>query len=367
MNPPQIANGHTKQLHDQLPPHRTAVISNSDPASCVREAERILGYSFLKPKLLEQALTHSSFSNGTTSYERLEFVGDAALNLAMTNYLYLSHPDLGPGHISTLRSANVSTEKLARVAVRHGIYPLVLRNSPKLDKQVEEFTKAVVQEPEEDQIYGGSTKKAPKVLADVVESIAAAIYEDSSFNLDVMWKIVRRLLEPLITADTFGEQPVTTLYELCQKSGKDVKFHIWQKGKTTTVNVFVDSELVGYGSSKQKTIARLNAARDALEKLNGEKSNLLIKSQRKEVGDEEEAKQKLNEFCMKRHWPPPVYKLEEEKGPAHSRTFICSVHVETTNDTFIALSECRSRVKDAEKSAALKMLSIVVKEVICVV
>lgn len=121
-------------------------------------------------------------------------------------------------------------------------------------------------------------------------------------------QIVRRLLEPLITADTFGEQPVTTLYELCQKSGKDVKFHIWQKGKTTTVNVLIDSELVGYGSSKQKTIARLNAARDALEKLNGEKSNLLIKSQRKEVGDEEEAKQKLNEFCMKRHWPPPVYK-----------------------------------------------------------
>lgn len=136
MNPPQIANGNTKQLHDQLPPHPTALISNSDPASCVKEAERILGYSFLKPKLLEQALTHSSFSNGTASYERLEFVGDAALNLAMTNYLYLSHPDLGPGHISTLRSANVSTEKLARVAVRHRIYPLVLRNSPKLDKQV---------------------------------------------------------------------------------------------------------------------------------------------------------------------------------------------------------------------------------------
>lgn len=56
-----------------------------------------------------------------------------------------------------------------------------------------------------------------------------------------------------------------------------------------------------------------------------------------------------------------ICRLEEEKGPAHSRTFICSVHVVTTNDNFIALSECRSRVKDAEKSAALKMLAIVVK------
>ena len=61
---------------------------------------------------------------------------------------------------------------------------------------MEEFTKAVMQEPEEDQIYGGSTKKAPKVLADVVEAIAAAIYEDSDFDLDVMWKVL--ISPPLI-------------------------------------------------------------------------------------------------------------------------------------------------------------------------
>jgi dsRNA-specific ribonuclease len=72
-------------------------------------------------------------------------------------------------------------------------------------------------------------------------------------------------------------------------------------------NVSVDSVLVGHGSNKQKEIARLNAARDALQKLNGEKSYLLIKSQRKEVEDEKVAKQKLNEFCMKRHWPLPEY------------------------------------------------------------
>lgn len=115
-------------------------------------------------------------------------------------------------------------------------------------------------------------------------------------------------MEPLITADTFSEQPVTTLYELCQKSGKVVKFNTRQRGHTTIVRVCVDRVLVGYGSSKQKMIARLNAARDALEKLSGEKSSLLIKPPRKEIGDEEEAKQKLNEFCLQKHWPPPVYK-----------------------------------------------------------
>lgn len=108
----------------------------SSTASSVGKVERILGYTFLNPRLLEEALTHPSFANATFSYQRLEFVGDAALSLAMTNHLYFSHPDLGPGHLSTLRSANISTEKLARAALRHGLYPLLRRNSPKLDKQV---------------------------------------------------------------------------------------------------------------------------------------------------------------------------------------------------------------------------------------
>ena len=56
-----------------------------------------------------------------------------------------------------------------------------------------------------------------------------------------------------------------------------------------------------------------------------------------------------------------ICRLEEKKGPAHNRTFICSVHVKTTNDYRIELGEERSRVKDAEKSAALKVLFLVGK------
>ncbi|KAF3338914.1 ribonuclease 3-like protein 2-like isoform X3 [Carex littledalei] len=155
----------------------------------VSSAEQILGYHFRKPSLLEHALTHGSSSNGTISYQRLEFVGDAALYLAMANYLNLSYPNLREGDMSRLRSANVSNEKLARVAVRHNIYPLVRINCRSLDKKVKKFIEAVKQEPE-DEIYGGSTQKAPKILADVVEAIAAAIYQDCN-NLDKMWETVR--------------------------------------------------------------------------------------------------------------------------------------------------------------------------------
>ncbi|XP_078150940.1 uncharacterized protein LOC144546267 isoform X2 [Carex rostrata] len=348
---------------------------NQSKSYLVSSTEQILGYHFRKPSLLEQALTHGSYSNGTISYERLEFIGDAALNLAMANYLNVTYPDLEPGDISRLRSANVSNEKLARVAVQHNIYSLVRINSPQLDKQVKKFTEAVKREPK-DMIYGGITKKAPDVLADVIEAIAAAIYQDCNFNLDMMWKslqVVKKLLEPLITADTFDEQPVTALTQFCQKNSKVLQFKPSREGKKTIFVVLIDGEKVGYGSSKDKDIAQLNAARDALEKLNVEKSNLSIKAHKEvedgekstlrgptiphsqlqladldpllslsfsspdekmetkekkeyysvelrptkderdkieEVRKEPAVKQKVNKLCMKRHCPPPEYQSE---------------------------------------------------------
>ena len=105
----------------------------ADRTEAAARVERLLRYQFRDRALLEEALTHQSFSDTVTSYQRLEFVGDAALGLAFTNFLYLTNPTLGPGALSTLRAANVSTEKLARVAVRHDLYPLLRRKCARLD------------------------------------------------------------------------------------------------------------------------------------------------------------------------------------------------------------------------------------------
>lgn len=120
-------------------------------------------------------------------------------------------------------------------------------------------------------------------------------------------QVVRKLLEPLITPDTFSEQPVTELHKLCQKSGKEIKFLTRQNVNTTTVEVLVDCVKISDESAEQLSIANLNAARSALEKLCGEKSYLL-KPQHKKVAEEEKAKQKLNVLCAKMHWPLPVYR-----------------------------------------------------------
>lgn len=128
-----------------------------------------------------------------------------------------------------------------------------------------------------------------------------------------MVQVTRWLFEPIITAETIDEQPVTTLHELCQKHGKVARFKTWQNGGMTEVHAFVGGEMVGLGSSEQKVIAKLNAARDALGKLvGGAKQPVLItgvaNGSRDENGELRECKQKLTEQCIGKRWSKPIFK-----------------------------------------------------------
>jgi dsRNA-specific ribonuclease len=102
----------------------------------VEAVERIVDYKFKKNKrLLEEALTHPSCTN-VFSYKRLAFMGDAVLGLAVTRYLYHEYPEIAQGYLTLLRKANVSTEKFARVAVRHKLYTYLRCTAPDVDDQV---------------------------------------------------------------------------------------------------------------------------------------------------------------------------------------------------------------------------------------
>ncbi|KAI5432480.1 hypothetical protein KIW84_036277, partial [Lathyrus oleraceus] len=185
----------------------------------VSAVEKIIGYTFQNKKLLEQALTHTSYPEAV-SYERLEFVGDAVLGLAINNHLFLAYSSVDPGTLSLLRAANISTEKLARAAVRNGLHRYVRHNTFSIVDAINEFVEAV--DCEDDCVvvkYGGSVK-APKILADIVESIAAAVYVDVGFDLKKLWVIIRGVLEPIVTLQDLEQkpQPVTMLYEICQKN-----------------------------------------------------------------------------------------------------------------------------------------------------
>lgn len=148
--------------------------------------ENIIDYRFSNRNLLEEALTHSSL-NDAVSYERLEFIGDPILSLAISSHLFIAYPNLDPGHLSLLRAANICNQKLARAAVRHGLHRFVRHNAPSLVPQVQRFADAV--ELEVRPVHYGGSVKVPKVLADIVESVAGAIYVDVDYDLGKLWLV----------------------------------------------------------------------------------------------------------------------------------------------------------------------------------
>ncbi|KAF0917903.1 hypothetical protein E2562_021628 [Oryza meyeriana var. granulata] len=241
-----------QQQHDH-PPGAGFV---EDRAAAAARVEQLLGYSFRDPALLEDALTHSVLCPRDAAaaaavrlkYERLEFLGDAALGLAFSTLFYLEDPSLDEGELSLLRDANVSTQKLGRVAVRHELYQLLRRdNCAPLDQDVSRFFVSV-RGP-----YSGDPIEAPKVLADIVETIIGAVYLDSKFDLELIQKVAKLLCEPIITKKALLEDPEPMLNELRGKHRVDLERSIlgWRK----VANVVTNGELVG------------NAAQDAVNNL----------------------------------------------------------------------------------------------------
>ncbi|KAJ9170047.1 hypothetical protein P3X46_018183 [Hevea brasiliensis] len=227
------------------------------------EVEEILGYKFENWRLLEEAFTDSSFPDKRVSYERLEHVGDSVLNLLFTKEHYFKYPDLPPGTLTRLRAANVDTEKLARVAIEHGLHRFLRDKKPLLDEQIREFSQAIL----DYSLHSNGLIDVPKVLADIVKSLIGAVFIDCNSSIDTVWKVFKNLLEPIISPEMLKIHPVTELYELCQKKHLKVKFvDLWRE--SMAFDVFIDNQLVGRGTyGLKKEIAHNRAAKDALDNL----------------------------------------------------------------------------------------------------
>ncbi|CAI9295406.1 unnamed protein product [Lactuca saligna] len=327
-----------------------------DMENSIGAVEAILRYNFKRKSLLEAALTHSSYTE-SQSYQRLEILGDSVLRLAITNFIYLAYPDVDPGQISLLRAANISTEKLARVAVHNGLYKYVRHKTVVLNDKVREFVIVVEEEEEDEMVVHGGQMKAPKVLADIVESVAGAVFEDCDFNLQILWVVIRELLEPMVMLNVLEKQPqpITMLYEACQKEGKIVDIKNWRKGERNIASVYVDGKFIASSSSENKENAKLHAAEVALSKLTRLKSTDAMKDDSGEATEIKGAKRKIHELCNRRRWPKATYRVEQESGPAHNRRYIASVQIELSGKIFFMKGEERSKVKDAENSAASSM------------
>ncbi|CAM6082260.1 unnamed protein product [Calypogeia fissa] len=234
--------------------------------------ESILNYSFTNRALLVEAITHASHQElkGGFCYQRLEFLGDAVLDLLITKHLFFSHPGLTPGRLTDLRSAAVNNECFARVAVKHKFNKYLRHGSGFLLKQIEEFVETYKNSADtmKNSSYGWDGVKGPKVLGDLVESIAGAILVDSGFDLDTVWKSMKPLLSPIVTPETLPLHPVRELQELCHLRDLGMVLQVIQDKKIPTVRIFVDlglqPKLSATSSQLQKRTAQKEAAQQML-------------------------------------------------------------------------------------------------------
>jgi ribonuclease-3 len=220
-----------------------------DPA----ELAGILGVS-IPPELLEQALTHRSFSyeHGGSHYERLEFLGDAILQQVITLELFERFSDLPEGDLSKRRSALVSTAALAEVARSIDLGGFLRLGNGEVST-------------------GGHDKSS--LLADVVESLIGATY--LSLGQTAATELVIRLVGPLFNqSDRFGisMDHKTALQEHCDRHsmGKPV-YAITSDGpdhaRQFHATVTSDGVILGSGSGSSKKTAEATAAMHALAEL----------------------------------------------------------------------------------------------------
>lgn len=217
----------------------------------VRNIEKSIGYSFFDKELLMKAITHSSHDQNH-NYEKLEFLGDSVLQIIISRFLFEKHHYLSEGEMTVTRAYAVCGETLGRAGS---------------DMQLDKY------------IFIGSSGKKKKinknksVLADVFESLTAAIYLDSGLEEAekfVLEKLSRYVNEYAnsgdnkdyktklqhITQDLFSIEPQ---YELRNEKGP-------AHDRTFSIDVFVNGNYCGKGKGKSKKKAQQDAAMNALKR-----------------------------------------------------------------------------------------------------
>ena len=203
--------------------------------------------------LYEQALTHTSYANeqGLKSYERLEFLGDAILELIISEYLYKTTHN-AEGVMTKMRSHYVCENALYEYSVKLGINEYI-----RLGRGQEE--------------QDGKHSKA--IVADVFESFLAAMYLDA--GIDEVKKFIYKYVIPIIESDSldFFQDYKSKLQEYVQTDKKSLEYNIIKEegpshNKTFEVIVKIDGIVYGKGTAKSKKEAEQMAAKDALSKTN---------------------------------------------------------------------------------------------------
>ncbi|ESW19288.1 hypothetical protein PHAVU_006G111800 [Phaseolus vulgaris] len=240
----------------------------------VKFLESQLKYKFKDPYLLVEALTHSSCKRSgiSTCYERLEFLGDAVLDNVMTMHFYEEYYNekCSPEFLTTMRSISVNNECYALSAIKAELHKHILCD-PVVEKNIKETIKSVENLSLESTFGWELETYFCPVLGDVIESIAGAIFVDSGYKKEIVFKSIRPLLEPLVTPETARRHPISVLQELCQKNQYKMEVQSpVSDNDGTLVTIKVKANRITYqhtAKASNKDKARKVASKELLKQL----------------------------------------------------------------------------------------------------
>ena len=228
----------------------------TSPADVASFAQKI-GLTFTDITFLEQAFTHRSYLNEhrdkhLVHNERLEFLGDAVLELVVTRYLFERFPEDNEGELTAYRAALVNTNTISNVALSLGMndYLMLSRGESKDTGRARQY-----------------------ILANTFESVVGAIYLDQGYDAaakfiaDTIFPLTDDIVAKKLWQDDkshFQEEAqervsITPTYKIMGESGPDHDKHF-------TVGVFLGAEMIADGTGKSKQEAEQMAARAALQK-----------------------------------------------------------------------------------------------------
>lgn len=223
-----------------------------------KELMEKINYTFKNEKYLVEALTHRSFSNENDRYkqfdnEKLEFLGDAVLNLITTEYIYENNKEKKEGELAKLKSQIISEPVFSSIAtdINLGDY-LYLSNGELMS--------------------GGRKRKS--ILGDAFEALIGAIFKDSDYytTKKIALNFLKDKIDNIEEIDGIGDYK-TILQEIFQSKYKKIPEYVIIKttgpdhDKIFEVGIKKDNEIIGIGKGKSKKEAEKNAAKVVLKKI----------------------------------------------------------------------------------------------------
>ncbi|NTW71997.1 MAG: ribonuclease III [Eubacteriaceae bacterium] len=222
----------------------------------IEKFEKLINYRFTDKEIIKNALTHSSFINEKFNFrnnERIEFLGDAVLELVISNYLYNTYTELTEGELTKLRAKIVCTESLSSAAQKNEMGMFIFMGKG------EENT-------------GGRNRKS--ILANTFEAVAGAIYLDGGFveaNRFIL-SMLKSNIEDAVSGKMVFDYK-TKLQEVIQKRAENnIRYMVTNEtgpehNKLFYVDLILNGKIIGTGTGYNKKEAEQNAAYDGLLEL----------------------------------------------------------------------------------------------------